>query len=98
MAERRFHLSGEVDLDTAPKLRADLALAISRDDADLLIDCTGLSFIDSAGIAVLLSAHQVLDAIGRRMAIVNVAPTPRRPFELLGLTDLLQSDDWIGAS
>jgi anti-anti-sigma factor len=92
MAETRYSLSGEVDLATAPLIRADLARVIGADDAHLLIDCTGLTFIDSTGIAVLLEANQKLEADARHMLIVNVQRGPRRAFEALGLTDLLRVD------
>jgi anti-sigma B factor antagonist len=90
MAENRYRMSGEVDLSTAPLVRADLARLISADDAHLLIDCAQLTFIDSTGIAVLLEANQKLEADGRHMLILNVERGPRRVFEALGLTDLLR--------
>jgi anti-sigma B factor antagonist len=83
-------MSGEVDLSTAPLVRADLARLISADDAHLLIDCAQLTFIDSTGIAVLLEANQKLEADGRHMLILNVQRGPRRAFEALGLSDLLR--------
>jgi len=90
MAENRYRLSGEIDLSSAPQVRADLARIVSTDDGHLLVDCAQLTFIDSTGIAVLLEANQKLEADGRHMLIVNVQRGPRRVFETLGLTDLLR--------
>ena len=58
----------------------------------MLIDCAGLTFIDSTGVAVLLEANRHLEADGRHMLIVNVPQCARRVFEVLGLTDLLHYD------
>jgi len=89
MGEYRYHLYGEVDLATAPQLRADLREIVRANGSHLLIDCAGLTFIDSSGIGVLLETLHDLAEHDRHMLIVNVAPSPRRSFEILGLTDLL---------
>jgi anti-anti-sigma factor len=92
MAEHRYFLRGEVDIGSAPRVRADLLAAIGRDQAHLLVDCAQLTFIDSTGIAVLLEANRELEADGRHMLIVNIPPGLRRVFEVLGLTDLMRYD------
>jgi len=92
MAEHRYNLRGEVDLEAAPRIRADLADVVSRGEEDLLVDCTRLAFIDSTGITVLLEANERLRAAGRHMLICNVPSRCRRVFEVLGLTDLLRYD------
>jgi anti-anti-sigma factor len=90
--EYRYSLHGEVDLATAPQLRSDLERALDAEGAHLLVDCTGLRFIDSAGIAVLLATNAKLEAAGRHMLILNVEGGPRLAFEALGLTDLFRYD------
>jgi anti-anti-sigma factor len=92
MSEYRIHAYGEIDTATAPQLREDLQLAIRLHFSHVLVDCAGLTFIDSAGIAVLLEAHRALEAQGRHMLVTNVGRTPERVFEVLGLTDLLHYD------
>ena len=89
MSEYRYCLRGEIDLENAPQLLSDLKLALTR-GTHLLIDCTNLRFIDSAGVAVLLEAHAELEADGRHMLIQNVQRGPRLILEALGLTDLLR--------
>ena len=92
MSEQRYCLRGELDLEDAAQLRADLMAIIARDDAHLLIDCAHLTFIDSTGVAVLLEANRELEADGRHMLIANVPEGPRRVFEVLRLTDLFRYD------
>jgi anti-sigma B factor antagonist len=89
MSEYRYCLRGDIDIDNASQLRADLKLALAH-GKHLLIDCTALRFIDSSGIAVLLEAHAQLEADGRHMLIQNVKKGPRLALEALGLTDLLR--------
>ena len=92
LTEHRYCLRDDIDLATAPTVRAELKEVIATNDAHLLIDCAALTFIDSTGIAVLLEAHHDLKAHGRYMLITNVPRQPRRVFNLLGLEDLLHYD------
>ena len=59
-------LVGELDIEGAPKLREAL-LAIGA--GDIVIDLSGLSFIDSTGLNVLVGADKQVVARGRRMTL-----------------------------
>jgi anti-anti-sigma factor len=87
---QRYLLNGDVDLASAPKVRADLKRLVREGDGPLDIDCSGLVFIDSQGIAVILEAHRDLAALGRDMRILNVPEQPQQAFHALGLSDLLE--------
>ena len=88
MAALRVLLRGECDMATAPALSADLQRAIAAGDADIDVDCTHLTFIDSAGVHALLQGRHALEAQGRQLHIVNMG-RERRVFEVLGLADML---------
>lgn len=47
-------LTGEVDSYNAPKLREQMAALIDAGDADLLINMTGVDYIDSTGLGTLV--------------------------------------------
>jgi anti-anti-sigma factor len=96
MTEHRYCVQGEIDLATAHQVRSDLNRAVAIGNETLMIDCARLTFIDSTGIATLLEANGKLEAHGGHMFIVNVPPGPRRVFEALGLTDLLQYESDAG--
>ena len=89
MGERRYPVTGEIDLEVAPTLRSDLLEIVNTTNDDLVIDCDGLQFIDSQGIAAFAYVHRLLEIEGRRLRVVNLAGMPRRAFDLLGLTELL---------
>jgi anti-anti-sigma factor len=93
MSEDRQFLRGDVDCNTVAEVRAQLLTAVALGRTHLVVDCSGLTFIDSTGVVVLLEAKRELDRYGRHMTIVNVSTGPRRVFQLLGLTDLLDDDD-----
>ena len=93
--ECRLFVRGEIDLASAAALLADLQRAISASDADLIIDCKHLRFIDSTAVRVLVEAHRALERQGRHLTVVNIVGGPRRVFEDFGLTELTLDDGLI---
>jgi anti-sigma B factor antagonist len=78
-------VSGELDISNAGALEATVA-SISAQRPELLIfDLSGLRFMDSAGIAVLIGAATSIGAVQVR----HPSPAVRRVLELTGLTDVL---------
>ena len=55
-------LAGDLDIATAPSLRDELSGVVVQGD-DVVVDLTGLRFIDSTGLGVLVAARR--DAIDR---------------------------------
>jgi len=89
MAERRYHVRCEVDLASASALQDELLAVINSTTDDLLLDCDGLEFVDSTGIAVFVHTQRVLELQGRDFRIVNLGGMARRAFDLLGLREVL---------
>ena len=80
-----LRVTGDVDLSTAQELRAATNGLLARRDGLLVIDLSGVSFLDSAGLKVLDEVQQqALDANGR---IALVCPQ-RRLLRLLQITGL----------
>ena len=90
--DHRYVLRGEIDLAVCDALRRDLDAIVATPGAHLLIDASGLTFIDSSGIGVIIDTHLALEADGRHLLIVNMPPEVRRPFELLGVDHLFRYD------
>lgn len=80
--------AGELDLQSAPELR-DLLLAVRQEHtSQVQLDLSGVSFIDSVGLSMVVSAHQRLSAEGTHL-VVGVPPSLERLFEISGLGELL---------
>ena len=94
MIEQEFRLRGEIDLTDAPALRRQLCEFINTTTGDLVIDCHGLTFIDSVGIAVLLSASRILRIQGRALRVENLRGMARHATDALGLTEMLSLADF----
>ncbi len=82
-----FILQGRLDTTNAPKLEAELKKSISGVQK-LIFDFTGLEYISSAGLRVLLTTQKVMNRQGE-MIIRNVNDTINEVFEITGFVDIL---------
>jgi anti-anti-sigma factor len=83
-------VGGEVDLTTAAQLGDALTTGCSLADDGLVVDVSGLAFLDVAGLRELFLAHQFLLGQGRTgISVRRASGAVRRLFELTGCTSLL---------
>jgi anti-sigma B factor antagonist len=83
-----FVLHGEVDLHVAPEVRERLSDAIDKGAANLVIDLTRVTFLDSMALGVLLGTLKLLRARGGELRLVVPTPELRRVFELTLLDEV----------
>jgi anti-anti-sigma factor len=83
-------VAGEIDLATAPALKAALARAEAADAAEVWIDLRETGFMDSSGLSALVGAHQRLGKSGRRLWVICPPGPPRRAIEISGLDTVLR--------
>lgn len=77
-------VSGEVDLATAKQLEDDIAEHVDA-DCRLCLDLTGVGFMDSTGLRVLIGALKAVeDASGQLRVVAGDGAV----FKLLGITGL----------
>lgn len=80
-----LHVSGELDLATAPGLSAAARDAIANGAGEIVFDLAGLEFMDSSGLRVLLEvANQV-----ERVRVRNASNSARRVIESTGVDSVL---------
>ena len=79
---------GEVDAFTAAPLRSLLDTMLERQPPELVLDLSGVRFLGSAGLAVLVETQKA--ARVREVALRLIATTRAviRPLEVTGLIDL----------
>ena len=88
-------LSGELDLNTAPRFEAELDQALAGHGASLVIDLSDCEFIDSTGVAVLVRTWQGLGngSSPRRLVLCCPNRQVRRLFEITGLGEQIEIAD-----
>ena len=78
-------VAGEIDLETASQL-GDHALAALREvSPHLVLDLSGVTFMDSTGLKVLLSVQHRADLAHGSLGVVGTTRPVRRILELTGL-------------
>lgn len=84
-------VGGELDMLTAPRLSAQLdrAEAVVVPPAPVVLDLTGLTFIGSAGLAVLLVHHERCAALGSTLQIRANTSVVTRPLRMTALDRVL---------
>jgi anti-sigma B factor antagonist len=79
-------LTGEVDMSNAASVRLEIAESVTPGDDALLVDLSELSFIDSAGLHMLIELATVVDERRQRFLLcVPHGSTIERAIEIIGL-------------
>ena len=85
-----LRVGGEVDLATAPQLRAKLVDLVEVGEAGrVVVDLTPVAFMDSTGLGVLLAAHKRARANGGRVLLVCPEGPVLRVVRLTGMDKVL---------
>ena len=81
-------LTGELDPHTAPLLQEQIdAVRSSAGATTVVLELSGLTFIDSSGLRVVISTQKALAADGGRLVLRGPSETARRLLEITGLVD-----------
>jgi anti-anti-sigma factor len=82
-------LVGELDFRTTPKVTAAARTLRAR---DLVIDCSGLTFLDSFGVSALVMLHKDREAGGGSLVLTGLTGSPRRILEIMALLDMFEPE------
>ena len=94
--ERDFELvtleiTGRLDTTTAPNLES-VVNELSEDTKELVFDISGVEYISSAGIRVLLGAYKKMDLNQGTMRIEKASDLVLEVFEMTGLAEMLDEE------
>jgi anti-sigma B factor antagonist len=81
-------VTGEIDLFTAPELKAALVEAIDAGRTRVVVDLTGTTFLDSTALGVLIGTVKRLRARDGRLTLVNTDANIARTFDITGLDQI----------
>ncbi len=91
-------VAGELDYHTAARLRAGLDEVPLDQGVSLIIDLSGLTYCDSTGISILVSAYHRAKAAGAVLALAGLNPDIARVFRVIGLDQVFSSYDTVDAA
>lgn len=82
-------VNGEVDTATSPRLEEALHAAMDTGASVVMVDMTGVSFMDASGVGVLVSAASRARHQGGRVALCAPSPAVLRVLDATDLRGLL---------
>ena len=78
---------GRLDTTTAPELEAAID-GCAASIKELVLDCSALEYVSSAGLRVILKAQKLMNAQGN-MKLTHVNETIMEVFDITGFADIL---------
>jgi anti-sigma B factor antagonist len=87
-------LSGDVDLHYSPEARKQILSQLNKNN-NVLVDLSGVSYIDSSGIASLVEGFQLARNKKLRFGLVGVSAAAHQVLQLARLDKVFQIKDSI---
>ena len=78
-------VEGRLDTNTSPELEEQLKL---DGVTEIRFDFSGLEYISSAGLRVLMTAHKAMAACGGKMSVVNPNGIVKGVFDITGMSSV----------
>ena len=75
-------LAGEIDLHVLPIVTTSLTEMIAKKPKQLVVDLSGVSYVDSVGVVAIIDAMQAVKAYGGKFALAGLQETVRSILEM----------------
>ncbi|MCR9014195.1 STAS domain-containing protein [Aquiflexum gelatinilyticum] len=82
-------LTGEIDASNSVELDAAISEVVQEGAKNILIDCSGLEYISSAGLGVFMSYLDEFEENNVKMVIFGLKDKVFQVFHILGLDQLI---------
>ena len=81
-------LVGELDTAAAAETEKALMPLLNSDGKDIIIDCTGLEYIASSGLRLLLGVLKKAEDVGSHVVLKNVNDVVKDVLDLTGFVSI----------
>ena len=85
-------LEGEIDLHISPRVARSLRSMIAKRPEHVVVDLSGVTFIDSSGLAVLINAMQDVKEYGGKFTLSGITHNVRSILEMARLDQFFLID------
>jgi anti-sigma B factor antagonist len=83
-------LSGEIDLHESPHVKEKLHPLIDAKHPRILVDLSGVSYIDSSGLALFIEAMQRIAGYGGQFGLFGLRENVRAIFDIARLDQVFK--------
>lgn len=88
--EMTVFVKGEIDVSNVQDFKKEIEDSILEHKPDVVLDCTELTYIDSTGLGVLVSALKKAQGFGKDIKIIELKPHLNKIFLLTGLDKIFE--------
>ena len=88
-------LSGRLDSSNYGELEKKLFGFIEAGEVQIVVDCTGLVYISSSGLRVLLMALKKLTSVGGKFYLCSLQDNIREIFDIAGFSSIFRLFDTV---
>ncbi len=87
-----YFIAIEGDLDASSSIQLDQAIeeALSKNETKIIVDCSQLEYISSAGLGVFMSYIQDFQANNISLILCHLSEKVLNVFQILGLDELIK--------
>jgi anti-anti-sigma factor len=89
----KLAVAGEIDMDSAPQLLEAIVLAHQAAGTDVIVDLRDVTFMDSRGLAAMITAQRHLAREQAHLRLVNPCPAVAAVLEITGVRSLFDADE-----
>lgn len=83
-------LEGEIDMHESPQVKRKLNPLIDQKTPRILVDLSGVSYIDSSGLAIFIEAMQRIHSYGGKLALFGIQESVRSIFSIARLDQVFK--------
>jgi len=83
-------IDGDLDASSCINLDQTISEAVSKGEKKIIIDCSRLNYISSAGLGVFMSYLQDFETNKIKLALYNLSEKVKGVFQILGLDQLIK--------
>lgn len=81
-------LEGEIDLHRSPQVKESLEPLIAQKVPRILLDFSGVTYVDSSGLATMIETLQRIQSYGGKLAMFGLRESVRNIFEIARLDQI----------
>jgi anti-anti-sigma factor len=85
-----LQISEHLDTSTSGVFESRLLGLIERGERKIVVDCSALEYVNSAGLKVFLLAAKRLEPLGGKLVLCALAPSVLMIFEMIGFTRIMK--------
>jgi anti-sigma B factor antagonist len=89
---------GDLDLAAAPQVRGEAVRQVTDGNSHLVLDLSGVEFVDSTGLGVVVAAAKRARSAGGDVRLCGVSGPVAKVFEVVGLERIFEVFDDVAAA